>query len=68
MGRYVEAEVDGQPDRFRTRSYRAYVPHTLGVWVPTLNADSVNAITAAESALAATAEAAQTTLGDSLMD
>ena len=50
------------------RSYRAYVPHTLGVWVPTLNADSVNAITAAESALAATAEAAQTTLGDSLMD
>ena len=50
------------------RAYHAYVPHTLAGWSPTLNADSVNAVTAAERALAATTDGAHTTLGDSLLD
>ncbi len=50
------------------RAYHAYAPHTLAGWSPTLNADSVNAVTTAERALAATTDGAHTTLGDSLLD
>ncbi|MDE0605590.1 MAG: Fic family protein [Acidimicrobiaceae bacterium] len=69
MGRYVEAEGWlASRTGYGRRSYRAYVPHKLEGWIPTLDADSVNAITAAERALSAAAEGAHTTLGDSLMD
>lgn len=68
MGRYVEAEGWlASRTGYGRRSYRAYVPYKLEDWIPTLDADSVNAITAAERALSTAGQGAHSTLGDSLM-
>ena len=69
MGRYVDAEgwMAG-PTGFGRRPYRAYVPHPLTAWHPSLSADSANAVTVADGALAAISALPQTALGGMLAE
>lgn len=67
MGRYVDAEGwMASAAGFGRRAYRAYVPHSLTTWRPALGADSAEAITVADRALAATAALPQTGLSGTL--
>ena len=67
MGNYVEAEGWlASPTGYGRRGYRAYVPHPLSGWSPTLDTESVNAVTAAHSALAKIAALPETHLGTAL--
>ena len=53
---------------FGRRTYRAFVPHPLAGWEPSLSGDALNALTAADRALAATAALPQTSLGGTLAE
>ena len=69
MGGHVDAEgwMAG-PTGFGRRSYRAYVPHPLSAWHPILSADSANAVTVADRALAGISALPQTALGGTLAE
>ncbi len=53
---------------FGRRTYRAFVPHPLAGWEPSLSGDALNALTAADRALALTAALPQTSLGGTLAE
>ena len=54
------------PTGFGNRAYRAYVPHPLRGWEPSLSAEDVNAVTAADRALVAAAGRPKTDLGGAI--
>ena len=56
------------PTGYGHRTYRAYMPHTLDGWNPVLDAEAVNAVTEANSALAEISSQAETLLGTVLAD
>ena len=69
MGRFVDAEGwIGSPTGYGLRTYRAFLPLPLEGWQPSLNADDLSALTAADRALVAMRSLPQTGLGGAIAD
>ena len=69
MGRYLDASGwMASATGYGRRAYRAYSPHPLATWVPTLSDEAYAAITAADNALAATLAASKTDMSGALSE
>ena len=69
MGRYIDTEGwIASPTGYGRRTYRAYVPHPLEGWDPSLGVEDINAVTAADRALVAAISLPQTNLGGAIAD
>ena len=69
MGRHIDAEGwMASPTGYGRRLYRAYMPHPLEGWNPSLGVEDMNAVTAADRALVAAISLPQTNLGGAIAD
>lgn len=69
MGRYIIAEAWlAGPKGYGRREYRAYVPHPLAGWAPSLAPAEVSAVTAAHGAISRVASLPDTHRGAALAD
>ena len=67
MGQYIDAQGwMATPTGYGRRNYRAYVPHPLEGWDPSLGVEAMNAVTAADRALVAATSLPQTDLGGAI--